>query len=161
MLAALTVVAGVPGLRTLAHRTVPPADTLALLRGADVLASLPGLCLERLSVVAARWAVEPGEEVVREGESAEQFFVVAEGELDVVVQGAVVRRLVRGDSFGEVALLRDVPRTATVVSVGPSVLLTLERDVFVTTVTGHRPTEAFVDGSVTGLLTGDDRRTSS
>ena len=161
VLAALVVVAGTPGLRTLAHRTVPPADALDLLRGAEVLASLPGLCLERLSVVAARWAVEPGEAVVREGDSAQQFFVVAEGELDVVVQGAVVRRLVRGDSFGEVALLRDVPRTATVVSVGPSVLLTIERDVFVTTVTGHRPTEAFVDGSVTGLLSGDDRRTSS
>jgi MFS family permease len=160
-LAALTVVVGVPGLRTLAHRTVPPADTLALLRGADVLASLPGLCLERLSVAATRWAVEPGEAVVREGELAQQFFVVAEGELDVVVQGAVVRRLVRGDAFGEVALLRDVPRTATVVAVGASVLVTLDRDVFVTTVTGHRPTEAFVDGSVSGLLAGDDRRTSS
>ncbi|MEO6512226.1 MAG: cyclic nucleotide-binding domain-containing protein [Nocardioides sp.] len=161
VLAGLTVLAGVPGLRTLAHRTVPPADTLALLRGADVLATLPGLCLERLSVAASRWAVEPGEVVVREGDHAHQFFVVADGELDVLVGSAVVRRLGRGDHFGEVALLRDVPRTATVVSVGPSVLVALERDVFVSTVTGHRPTEAFADGAVTGLLARDDRRPSS
>jgi len=157
--AGLAVVAGVPGLRTLAHRTVPPVDVLGLLRNVGLLASLPGLCLERLAVAAGRWAVEPGEVVVREGESGQEFFVVDHGELVVSVDGRDVRRLARGDAFGEVALLHHVPRTATVVAVRQSVLLTLDRDVFVSTVAGHRPTDGWAEGAVADLLAEDTRRT--
>jgi CRP-like cAMP-binding protein len=69
-----------------------------------------------------------------------------------------VRRLGPGDSFGEVALLRSVPRTATVVTTAPSTLLCLRRDVFVATVTGHRPTEATAEESVADLLAADAHR---
>ena len=82
-----------------------------------------------------------------------------DGELVVSVDGREVRRLARGDAFGEVALLRHVPRTATVVATRQSVLLTLDREVFVTTVTGHRPTESWAEGAVADLLAEDARRT--
>ena len=54
--------------------------------------------------------------VVHQGEPGQEFFVVADGELVVSVEGREVRRLRGGDAFGEVALLRHVPRTATVVA---------------------------------------------
>jgi CRP-like cAMP-binding protein len=158
VLTALGVALGVPGLRTLAHRVVPPPDVLARLREVRVLASLPGICLERLSVAAQRRHVAAGESLVREGEPGHEFFVVDDGELAVSVGGREVRRLGPADAFGEVALLREVPRTATVAAVRPSVLLSLDREVFVTTVTGHRPTDTWAEGAVADLLTEDARR---
>jgi MFS family permease len=157
---ALAVAVSVPGLRALARRTVPPPEVLARLREVEVLASLPGICLERLSVAAERREVAAGEVVVREGESGHEFYVVDEGELVVSVDGRDVRRLGPGDAFGEVALLRSVPRTASVTAVRRSGLLTLDREVFVTTVTGHRPSDTWAEGAVADLLSEDARRTA-
>ena len=134
------------------------AEDVALLSSVGVLSPLPGICIERLAVAAGRWAVEPGEVVVHEGEPGQEFFVVADGELVVSVEGREVRRLRSGDAFGEVALLRPLPRTATVVATSPSVLLTLDRDAFVTTVTGHRPTDAWAESVVADVLAEDARR---
>jgi len=158
VLAAVAVLVAVPGLRTLAGRTVPRPEDVALLNSVGVLAPLPGICIERLAVAAGRWAVEPGEVVVHQGEPGQEFFVVADGVLVVSVEGREVRRLRGGDAFGEVALLRHVPRTATVVATHPSVLLTLDRDAFVTTVTGHRPTDAWAEAVVADVLAEDARR---
>ena len=87
VLAAAAVLVAVPGLRALAGRTVPRPEDVALLSSVAVLAPLPGLCIERLAVAAGRWAVEPGEVVVREGEPGQEFFVVEDGELVVSVDG--------------------------------------------------------------------------
>jgi CRP-like cAMP-binding protein len=96
--------------------------------------------------------------VVHEGQPGQEFFVVAGGEVVVSVEGREVRRLRGGDAFGEVALLRHVPRTASVVATSPSVLLTLDRDPFVATVTGHRPTGAWAEAVVADVLAEDARR---
>jgi len=85
--------------------------------------------------------------------------MVDSGELQVTQRGHDVRRLGPGDSFGEVALLHSIPRTATVTAVSASSLLSLDHETFVATVTGHAPTEDWADGAVAGLLSEDERRT--
>ncbi len=77
-----------------------------------------------------------GTAVIRQGEHGDRFYVVVSGELDAEVDGAGAWSLHRGDGFGEIALLRDVPRTATVVARSDSSLYALGRDEFIDAMTG-------------------------
>jgi MFS family permease len=147
-------------LGTLETRITPPPDVLALLAGTHALAALPDLFLARLAIAAQSRSVATGEAVVREGELGEEFYVVAAGELAVRRDGGEVRRVGPGEFFGEVALLRTVPRTATVVATAPSTLVSIDHDAFVHIVTGHGPTDEWAQTAVTGLLAEDERRTS-
>jgi CRP-like cAMP-binding protein len=72
----------------------------------------------------------PGAAIVTEGEPGERFYVLLDGEARVTIGGHAVRTLVAGDSFGEIALLHRVPRTATVSAVGDLALWSLDRDAF-------------------------------
>jgi CRP-like cAMP-binding protein len=72
--------------------------------------------------------------------------------VDIAADDRAPSRLERGGSFGEIALLRDVPRTATVTAVGPVRLAFLERDRFIAAVTGHRASAAAADDVVRGHL---------
>jgi putative peptide zinc metalloprotease protein len=70
--------------------------------------------------------VATGETIIRQGESGERFYVVRSGALEVQRDGQPLARLGAGEAFGEIALLLDVPRTATVTAVEPTRLLALE-----------------------------------
>jgi ATP-binding cassette subfamily B protein len=96
-----------------------------------LLAELPG---ERLSDLAQRMRrdqVSAGQAVVREGEDGERFYVVLSGMLAVNQSELGPRRVLRpGDYFGEVALAMDVPRTASVYALTPSVVASCDRETF-------------------------------
>ena len=91
-----------------------------------------------ISARTARWVeVAAGDDVVREGEEGDSFYVVDDGTLEVSVAGAVrPEHLHRGDGFGEIALLRSVPRTATVSAVSDARLVAIDSADFLAAVTG-------------------------
>jgi MFS family permease len=109
-----------------------------LLRGNSIFSPLPVATLERISLDLTPVIAAAGEEVITQGDPGHRFYLIEEGEVEVFEDGVFRRTEGRGESFGEIALLRDVPRTATVRTTVETRLLALERDQFITAVTGHR-----------------------
>jgi len=109
-----------------------------LLRESSIFAPLPVATLERLSHDLTPVEFAAGEDVIVQGERGDRFFVIESGEVEILENGDFRRNEGPGESFGEIALLRDVPRTATVRTTADTRLLALERDQFLLAVTGHR-----------------------
>lgn len=126
-----------PMLKRLDLRALVRSDVLAVLRRVSFLAAVSPPAIERLSK-AAQWVeVKAGDIVIRQGDAGEAFYVIAEGLLSVEVDGDVRDHVLgEGDGFGEIALLRDVPRTATVTAIQPCRLLRIERPDFLAAITG-------------------------
>jgi MFS family permease len=148
-----------PILATLFRRRLSPLDevpvperALQLLRGIEIFRPLPAPVLESLARALVPVRVEPGREVFRQGELGDRFYIVAEGEVDIVSDGQVVAVTGPGGHFGEIALLRDVPRTATVRAKGNVELRALERDEFIAAVTGHAASAEAADSIVATRL---------
>jgi MFS family permease len=115
---------------------VIPERQLALLRGVPMLAPLPMTVLEQVAGDAVPVAYADGEMIIRQGDAGNCFYILATGRVDVRADGAMRAAMGPGDSFGEIALLRNVPRTASVVAVGPVEGFALGRDAFVGAVSG-------------------------
>jgi hypothetical protein len=115
---------------------VIPERELALLRGVPMLAPLPMTILEQVADDLAATSYADGEPIIRQGEVGDRFYILASGRAEAVSDGEPLREMQPGDSFGEIALLRDVPRTASVVAVGPVEAFTLDRDAFCAAVSG-------------------------
>jgi MFS family permease len=102
------------------------AGRVDILRRLRIFEGAPQQTLESIASVMAEESVEAGTYVVREGEAADDFFVVLQGELDVTAVGEVgteprtVNSLRRGDHFGEIGLLEGIPRTASVRAISPA-----------------------------------------
>jgi MFS family permease len=124
-------------LRRIDRVAAGPERELGLLRGIPMFAPLSAVTLEQLALALERLPVPRGERVFAQGDPGDRFYVVASGGVEVSVDGQVTSTLGAGASFGEVALLRDVPRTATVRATQETELLALSRDRFVAAVTGH------------------------
>jgi MFS family permease len=116
-----------------------PVERLGLLRAVPFLAPLAPTVLESLAEHASDVRVPAGQAVFRQGEGGDRFYVIRSGEAAVEVDGEARASLPAGGFFGEIALLRDVPRTATVTAETYLELLALERDEFIAAVTGHAP----------------------
>jgi MFS family permease len=133
-------------------QAAPPGRPLDLLRAIPMFSPLPGTTLEHLAASVATVRVRAGEEVVREGEPGDRFYVVGEGELEARPAGRPPSPLGPGDHFGEIALLRRVPRTATVAAGTDATLYALERDEFVAAVTGHPASREAADAVIGARL---------
>ncbi len=79
-----------------------------------MFASLGPVPLEELAARLEYGAIGAGAEIVRQGEAGDRFYVIDSGTVEVFEDGVLARGEGPGDHFGEIALLRDIPRTATV-----------------------------------------------
>jgi len=130
----LTAVVSYAALGRLDVGAAVPLDVLALLTGVPFLAVLAPRLVERMARDAFAKQVPRGEVVLRQGDLGTRFYVVASGRASVSIAGSQVREAVPGDWFGEVALLRDVPRTAAVTALTDLSLWVVERESFRTSV---------------------------
>jgi len=123
------------------------AEQLELLRAVPIFTPLPPPSLERLAQALVEARVVAGSTVFEEGGHGDLFYVLADGKAVVESGGRRLRTLGKGDFFGEIALLRDVPRTASVRAASDLRLLVLDRTTFLATVTGD-PASAEAAGSI-------------
>ena len=153
-LPALVLVFGAAVARIDAVAPAPKVEELRVLGSVPIFAPLPGGSLEHLAARLVPLRIESGTVVVREGDAGDRFYIVAEGVLSVLQEGVAVSELAASDYFGEIALLRDVPRTATVVAQTDVVLYALDRDEFLAAVTGHPESEEAAETVVSARLAG-------
>jgi Cyclic nucleotide-binding domain/Transmembrane secretion effector len=119
-----------------ASATIPHVE-IQLLRSIPIFAALPAPSLEGVARDLVPVAVPDGTVVIKEGDRGDCYYAVADGELAVSQNGSMRRIVARGDGFGEIALIQDVPRQATVTTVSDALLYSLEKESFLETVTGH------------------------
>jgi MFS family permease len=137
-----------------ASATVPQVE-IQLLRAISIFAALPAPSLEGIARDLGTLTVSQGTVVIKEGERGDCYYAVADGELAISRQSQFLQMVSRGDGFGEIALIRDVPRQATVTAATDASLYTLERELFVQAVTGHATATSAVESVISRHL-GDD-----
>lgn len=129
---------------------------LALLEAIPIFSPLSPPVLEQLAARLTPVHANAGDELIRAGDHGDRFYVVDKGEVEILVDGKPPRREGEGAYFGEIALLRDVPRTATVRAATDADLFALDRDDFLPAVTGHADSTQAADsviGSRLGIST--------
>lgn len=122
----LVALAAWPRLSRLDREMLVPERELAILRSIPMFALVPLTALERLAGSLASRHLEVGETLIREGEPGDDYYIVADGCLDVSQAGRHIRSCRRGEGVGEIALLREIPRTATVAAAEPTEVFALD-----------------------------------
>ena len=130
------------------------AREVELLRPVPFFAPLPEPTLEQLAAALVPVGIPAGGTIFTRGDAGDRFYVIADGTVDVEVEAGEVRVLGAGDYFGEIALLRDVPRTATVTARTDVELYALEGDDFIAALTGHAPSASAAEAVVAARLGG-------
>jgi MFS family permease len=131
--------------------TVPQAE-LARLRAIPMFEPLPAPTIESLAYSLARVEVGAGETVFRQHDVGDRFYIIDSGEIEIEIDGREANVLGPGESFGEIALLRDMPRTATARARKETQLFALDRDAFLGAVTGHAASSEAAEGVVAARL---------
>jgi MFS family permease len=161
--AALVVVGAIPpvtvlacwhALRVLDHRVRVRDVDVALLHGIPMLRPLPEATIEQLAARLTRVQVPAGALVFEQGDEGDDFYVIERGRADVIRDGQSISALESGAGFGEIALIRDCRRTASVRATTALTLRTLNRPVFVAAVTGYPQSAQVVDRVITSHLVG-------
>ncbi len=145
------VLVALAGLRRIDLTSLAPPG-LELVRRISIFTALPEPILERLARALIPVEGKPSEVLIREGDEGDRFYVIEEGTVVVSKEGRWVADLGPGDYFGEIALLKDVPRTATVTAKTDAKLYALERNVFIPAVTGHHDVQELAETAMTTRL---------
>jgi hypothetical protein len=139
-------------LRAIDDRARVPEERIELLRSNPIFAPLTPPTIEHLAAKLIPVTVSAGETIFRQGDPGDRFYLVEDGRVEIWIDGEQVADAWPGEAFGEIALLRDVPRTATVKAVEDTKLLALERDEFIAAVTGHAPSREAADAVIGARL---------
>jgi MFS family permease len=124
-------------LRSIDGASPVPHVEISLLRRLPIFALLPAPAIEALARRLVAVSVPPDTVLMREGEAGDRYFALADGTVSVTRKGAPLAVLGRGEGFGEIALVHDVPRTATVTTQTPTLAYALDKEPFILAVTGH------------------------
>ena len=112
-------------------------EELGLIRAIPMFAPLRVTALERLAQELDHMHVRPDGDIIRQGDTGDRFYIIGQGQCAILVDGRAVNVIGPGDGFGEIALLNDVPRTATVRAITEVELFVLDRAPFLEAVTGQ------------------------
>ena len=147
----VAVLLSVPALARIDTRARVPAERIALVAAHPIFAPLAPATIEQLAGRLTAVSVSAGDEIIRRGERGDHFYLVESGQVEAQLDDRVAL-LESGEGFGEIALLRDVPRTATVVARTDAELLALDRDDFLAAVTRDPYSRSAADDVVAGRL---------
>jgi MFS family permease len=154
----LAAAAGGRALVTLDAQAPVPVVQIALLRSLPLFADLPAPAVEGLAAALTPAEVPAGAVLIRQGEQGDAYYAIAAGQFDVLQDGRLLRRCGRGEGVGEIALLRAVPRTASVIAHTPATVYRLARDPFLTAVLGHAATRRHAHSIADAQLAADAAR---
>jgi CRP-like cAMP-binding protein len=101
------------------------ADAAAALANIDLFRGLSARDLAKVAAMAKELNFAAGQAITGEGEAGARFYVLLDGEADVVIGGDIINQLKAGDYFGEISLIDGQPRTATIVARSPLRTLSL------------------------------------
>jgi MFS family permease len=118
-----------------------PVVEIALLRSIPLFAELPAPAIEGLAAALTPADVQAGTVLIRQGEEGDAYYAIGAGQLDVLQDGHFLLRCGRGEGVGEIALLRAIPRTATITAHTDATVYKLSREPFLTAVLGHAATQ--------------------
>jgi MFS family permease len=142
---------------SIAHRD----EEIETLNRVEVLRPLPMPAIDHLALHVRHAQFASGEDVFRQGDRGDRFYVIESGLADVIGDGRLLQTIGPGECFGEIALLREIRRTTTVRARTPLGVCTLDRHHFLSALDGYRSSaraaEALVDARLGSFDPGDDR----
>ncbi len=151
----LTAIVAWPALRRLDEGGPAAARRVELIRAQPLFVPLSLATVEHLAARLVPVAVDVGDWILREGEPGDRYVLIDTGEIEVSQGGRPVRTLGPGAGVGEIALIHDVPRTATVRAAGPVEAFSLDRAAFLEAVTGQPASRAAAEATAAARLAAD------
>jgi len=154
----LAAAAGGRALFSLDSQAPVPVVEIALLRSLPLFAELPAPAVEGLAAALTLVEVPAGAVLIRQGEEGDAYYAICAGQFDVVQNGHFLRRCGAREGVGEIALLRTVPRTASVIAQTRGTVYRLGREPFLTAVLGHAATQRQAHSIADAQLAADAAR---